>query len=477
MYVAGQAGFSLNQDGYVAQIDSEGTFQWSRSTAGTGNTTDNMRGVVADASDNVYATGTNIGANPDWITAKYDVDGNLQWLQTLTGTSSSNDYGHNIGLDASGRVYVEGTFVVNAEDYGFAIYTAAGSLTCSDRFNGPGPSVSPNDISAALAVIPGGGAYVTGTSLSSLPRFDYFTIKYNTSCGREWIRRYDSGADGNATAAVVDASGGVFVTGSAGPSGNPPPAKGILTLHYDASGNQTGPALYHGSAGENDGATDIALDASGVYVTGYIDLASDSKMVTLAYTPGLLLRWIETYAEGTGYQTFSFGLDSSGAVYAAGNSEESGVDYALIKYCSETDGDGLSNCEEVSGVEGKPGLGGPFFTDPFDPDTDDDGCNDGQEVGADETLGGRRDPTNPWDYYDVLGPGAALPTDGVIDLPNDILGVIQHFSPHGQPPYDVQFDRGVSSGPNPWNMTAPDGVIDLPNDVLGVILQFNHNCA
>ena len=225
MYVAGQAGFSLNQDGYVAQIDSEGTFQWSRSTAGTGNTTDNMRGVVADASDNVYATGTNIGANPDWITAKYDVDGNLQWLQTLTGTSSSNDYGHNIGLDASGRVYVEGTFVVNAEDYGFAIYTAAGSLTCSDRFNGPGPSVSPNDISAALAVIPGGGAYVTGTSLNSLPRFDYFTIKYNTSCGREWTRRYDSGADGNATAAVVAARGGVFVTVCGGPRGNPTPSK------------------------------------------------------------------------------------------------------------------------------------------------------------------------------------------------------------------------------------------------------------
>ncbi|MCH7579856.1 MAG: hypothetical protein IIB22_06385 [Chloroflexi bacterium] len=27
-----------------------------------------------------------------------------------------------------------------------------------------------------------------------------------------------------------------------------------------------------------------------------------------------------------------------------------------------------------------------------------------------------------------------------------------------------------------WNMTAPDGVIDLPNDILGVILQFQHNC-
>ena len=111
-----------------------------------------------------------------------------------------------------------------------------------------------------------------------------------------------------------------------------------------------------------------------------------------------------------------------------------------------------------------------------DPNDDNDGCTDDQENGPDETLGGLRDPHNPWDFYDVLGPGAALPLDRVIDLPNDILGVIQHFSPSGAPPYDIAFDRGPSSGPNPWNMTAPDGVIDLPNDILGVIMQFEHSC-
>ena len=110
-------------------------------------------------------------------------------------------------------------------------------------------------------------------------------------------------------------------------------------------------------------------------------------------------------------------------------------------------------------------------------DTDGDGCSDQRENGSDETLGGLRDYRNPWDFYDVLGSGAALPRDGIIDLPNDILGVIQHFAPLGtEPEYDVNFDRGPSSGPNPWNMTAPDGVIDLPNDILGVIQQFNHDC-
>ena len=34
-----------------------------------------------------------------------------------------------------------------------------------------------------------------------------------------------------------------------------------------------------------------------------------------------------------------------------------------------------------------------------------------------------------------------------------------------------------SGGPNVWNMTPPDGVIDLANDILGVILQYSHNCV
>ena len=112
----------------------------------------------------------------------------------------------------------------------------------------------------------------------------------------------------------------------------------------------------------------------------------------------------------------------------------------------------------------------------LDFDADGDGCLNKIELTTDETLGGLRDPNNPWDFYDVLGGGGG-PPDQIIDLPNDILGVILHFSPQGQPPYDVRFDRGPSSGPNPWNMTAPDGVIDLPNDILGVILQFGHSCV
>ena len=153
----------------------------------------------------------------------------------------------------------------------------------------------------------------------------------------------------------------------------------------------------------------------------------------------------------------------------------------------DQDADGLTDAQEVEAT----------LTDPLDPDSDDngtldgdedqdgDGCQDKFEVGDDETKGGLRDPLYAHDYYDASvvdsasHPHAFSHTadfDGVIDLPNDYLGVSQHFSPSGAPPYDVIFDRGVTIGANHWERAAPDGVIDLPNDILGVLSQLGHNC-
>jgi hypothetical protein len=110
------------------------------------------------------------------------------------------------------------------------------------------------------------------------------------------------------------------------------------------------------------------------------------------------------------------------------------------------------------------------------PDTDGDGCADNRENGNDPTKGGLRNPADPWDFYDVSGMGNG-PPDGVVDLANDILGVILHYAPQGKtPPYDIRYDRGPQVGPNPWNLGAADGVIDLANDILGVIQQYLHNC-
>lgn len=121
-----------------------------------------------------------------------------------------------------------------------------------------------------------------------------------------------------------------------------------------------------------------------------------------------------------------------------------------------------------------PNLPPPLTINCMDPavafaDTDGDGCTDLRESGPNPLAGGQRDPNNQHDFFDTNG-------DGIVALASDILGVILHWSGSGAP-YDVDYDRGPSTGPNSWNMTAPDGAIDLPNDILGAIRQWQHNCT
>ena len=101
-------------------------------------------------------------------------------------------------------------------------------------------------------------------------------------------------------------------------------------------------------------------------------------------------------------------------------------------------------------------------------DWDGDGCRNGSEYTLNVPAGAYRNPLDPEDYYDV-----SIPKDGVIDLPNDIQGVINHYAPTGAPPYDVYYDRGPRIGPFFYNHGPRDGVIDLANDILSVINQYN----
>ncbi|MCH7698569.1 MAG: hypothetical protein IH865_06505 [Chloroflexi bacterium] len=164
------------------------------------------------------------------------------------------------------------------------------------------------------------------------------------------------------------------------------------------------------------------------------------------------------------------------SVFGASGNSSSSTNYELGSTSGQSSPIGASGSTNYSLNAGFWTGAAPGGKLPDPGDTDGDGCSDQRENGSDEKLGGLRDYKNPNDFYDVLGGGGG-PPDQIIDLTNDIFEVIQHYAPTGtEPPYDVNFDRGPSAGPNPWNMTAPDGVIDLTNDILGVILQYLHDC-
>jgi hypothetical protein len=117
-------------------------------------------------------------------------------------------------------------------------------------------------------------------------------------------------------------------------------------------------------------------------------------------------------------------------------------------------------------------------------DADGDGCTAKREGSPNPEYGGARSDDNVWDFFDT--PNASNVRDGAVTAP-DFFRILQRFgatgapvdplsAPPPAPAYHAAFDRGPSSGPNPWNLTAADGSIAV-TDFFAAVAQFGHSCA
>jgi hypothetical protein len=131
-------------------------------------------------------------------------------------------------------------------------------------------------------------------------------------------------------------------------------------------------------------------------------------------------------------------------------------------YCDiDLDGEFDDNCTDI-------------FVHEFDylADSDGDGCTNARERGWDATLGGRRDPTNPWDYFN--------PTNDGKNRVDDILMVVnQYFVDHPDPEYTYATDRtliaeNVAAG-TPWQLGEPNGQQRV-DDILAAVESYFHDC-
>ncbi len=116
---------------------------------------------------------------------------------------------------------------------------------------------------------------------------------------------------------------------------------------------------------------------------------------------------------------------------------------------------------------------------PYSPnDWDVDGLTqavEGQTAPGSEASGGRRDPTNHYDFFDTpAGDGR----DNAITI-GDIGGVVAHFgTATGDENYSPAFDRSPPDAADPtynnaWNVNAPDGGVAI-GDIGAVVAQFGH---
>lgn len=135
-------------------------------------------------------------------------------------------------------------------------------------------------------------------------------------------------------------------------------------------------------------------------------------------------------------------------------------------------------------------------------DADGDGCKDTKEIASTGPLqGGQRDPTNPWDFFDVptppLLPGSTSGTRDKIVRLADVLAVLQYVGTSAANPNmanangakygsdlnnngvldGVEYDRKASIYPaQPWRSGPPSGSVTL-GDVLITFAQVGSNCS
>ena len=347
VYVTGGSfGSGPGFDYATVKYDSDGDELWVARYDGSGNSDDRAFAITVDDEGNVYVTGYSYGngSGQDYVTIKYDEDGDEIWVARYD--AGSHDVARALALDGDGNVYVTGYSYGGATgfDYATVKYDEDGVEQWVARYNGPGNDF---DVAYSLAADNEGNVYVAGESKGNGTGFDYATVKYDEDGNEEWVARYHGSGDGDdgASSLALDENGNVYVTGAsygrAFGKGRPSNLD-YATLKYDAGGELQWVVRYDGPGHGLDVATALAVDGVGnAYVTGFSYRGgSELDYLTIKYSQAGKREWVARYdgpgtrANGSDDIATAVEIDLSGNVYVTGYSrgDGTGFDYATLMY-------------------------------------------------------------------------------------------------------------------------------------------------
>jgi hypothetical protein len=244
--------------------------------------TDAANDIIIDSQGHVYVTGRSdgIGTGGDYVTIKYDADGNELWTARYDGAYNAYDEAVALAVDISGEVYATGSCRTSDYNTNYVTikYDADGNELWAE-YSGFGGEAS------AMSIDRAGHVYVTGWRFANA--WDYATIAYDESGNELWRAFYDAaGYSDQAYDIAADVDGCVTVTGysDGGETDND-----IATIKYDTSGNELW-AIRFNAMSEDDRAHALALDREGnVCLTGYSHTGDTKEFTTIKYLPTVSL--------------------------------------------------------------------------------------------------------------------------------------------------------------------------------------------
>lgn len=167
-----------------------------------------------------YQEGPEKTGHEDIATVKYGPDGRELWTASFAGRDGANDVASALHVDPGGHAYVVGTIYGpsggepdgTSAEYITIKYDADGDQLWAAGYGGPGGT---EDTAHAAALDAVGGVYVFGSERGGPDRKPWLvTVKFAPDGSGRWVARHEGMASGGAGVLVVDGAGGVWITGS-----------------------------------------------------------------------------------------------------------------------------------------------------------------------------------------------------------------------------------------------------------------------
>ncbi len=290
--------------------------------------------VTTDANGFSYVTGYSFETETqnDIVIIKYSPTGSIVWANSYNGTANSNDEGAGICVDVNGNVYVTGSVQNLNRGYDIVIlkYNSAGALVWNKEYYSPG--INAEDKAWGIAVDTDNNIFITGYGTTGNGYTRIVTQKYLPNGELLWSA-FDENSSGDSRGlAIAVNSTGVYVTGYV-PANN---SSDVVLLKYGHNGGNPVFRQTSGGSGE-DKAWGIVVDADNVYITGYVTVGvNNTDCYTAKYSSGGSLLWSNQF-NGTGNEidkAWGIVVDTDGSVYITGQTAvtSTNTNYITVKY-------------------------------------------------------------------------------------------------------------------------------------------------
>jgi hypothetical protein len=212
VYIAGDSlSVAAARVALLAKYNVSGTLQWQRSLASGSYAY--FYGVALDGGGNVYAVGSQDpgGTGDDWIIAKYNSSGTLQWQRSLAGAI---DRAYGVTIDSGNNVYVAGYTSASggagSNDLLLVKYSSSGTLQWQRSLGGAG-----SDFGIKVARDSSDNIYVIGASQSAggAGDYDFILVKYNVSGTLQWQRSLGGAGAEYGSGIAIDSGNNIYVAG------------------------------------------------------------------------------------------------------------------------------------------------------------------------------------------------------------------------------------------------------------------------